>query len=102
MFVDIILEFLLVTFGNGNVVFPEHNAPLVDDGNLAFLHDERAVHAQESRGGQPLFEGSQADQGEDGAGLVFEVDLHIVFQAFDVADLVQRNLHQFVVAFHIR
>ena len=75
-------KLLFIAFGDRNVLLIEHDTASVYHLDLAFLNDERAVHADELVGRQTLFHGLHAKQGEDGFLTVFQMYLDIVFQSF--------------------
>ena len=55
MFVNIVLELLLVTIRDRYVIFPEYNTPLVDYFYFLFLHDKRTVYTDKAIGWKLFF-----------------------------------------------
>ena len=96
MFLQIVVERFFVGVGNGDVLFPEHDAVALDDVDFRHLNDERAVHADKLVGRQPLFDCFHIHERKDAVGRIFRIDFHIVLQSFDVGNFRYVNLNQLV------
>lgn len=98
LFVDEVLEGLLVAVADGDVDVAEDDAVAVDFLDFVFLDDEGAVDADETAGGQQLLHVLHVHQREDGLLAGGGENFHIVLETLDVEDVVEVDLQQFILA----
>ena len=95
-----IIERLFVIIGNGDIGFPEHDSVPLDDRDFGRLHNKRTMHAHKTALGEHLLYAFHAYERHYGLRLSLQVNFDIIFQPFDIKDLVQVNLLQFIIALH--
>ena len=100
MFVEVLLDIVLVGVGDGDVFVAKDDAEAVYLFDLGHVDDVRAMGAQELGTGQIVFEFLHTHKRHDALS-VSEMDADIVLEAFDEEDVVEGDALQLVFALDI-
>ena len=100
MFVEVLLDVVLVGVGDGDVFVAKDDAEAVYLFDLGHVDDVAAVGAQELGTGQIVFEFLHTHKRHNALS-VSEMDADVVLEAFDEEDVVEDNALQLVFALDI-
>ena len=87
----------LVGVADRDAVGGDDDVVALDGFDLVEADDEGFVNSDEIGCGEGVLEGFHPHKGEDRRRVACQVDLHVVFQAFDVGDLVEVDLLEAVL-----
>lgn len=97
MSVEIGLHFLLVVIGYGDIDIVENDAEAIDHLNLRHVNDIGTMGAQEFGLGQILVQLLHRHERHHTLAIL-QIEAHIVFQTFDVEDVVETDALKLIIA----
>lgn len=91
------LKFLFVLVAHGDEFLAKHNAATLNHFNLIEVDNERTMHAHELRLGKFALDGLNRAKRKNGLSLALDEYLYVIFQPFDVKDVVEIDAANFVL-----